>query len=123
MKNAYVIYNGQLYHHGIKGMKWGVRKDKNKKHVRRKSKRDQIKSMSDEELNKKINRLQKENQYRQLTENKGIAAGKKIVSTILVGSITGVGTYYLSRAMKGGINKSIPVIVEAAKKVVGTIKL
>lgn len=22
----YIIYNGELYHHGVKGMKWGVRK-------------------------------------------------------------------------------------------------
>ena len=24
----YVISNGELYHHGVKGMKWGVRKDR-----------------------------------------------------------------------------------------------
>ena len=24
--SAYIIHNGELYHHGVKGMKWGVRK-------------------------------------------------------------------------------------------------
>ena len=24
----YFIVNGELYHHGVKGMKWGVRKDR-----------------------------------------------------------------------------------------------
>lgn len=26
----YIYYNGELYHHGVKGMKWGVRKAKDK---------------------------------------------------------------------------------------------
>lgn len=26
----YIIVNGELYHYGVKGMKWGVRKDKNR---------------------------------------------------------------------------------------------
>lgn len=26
MTNNYIIYNGELYHAGVKGMKWGVRK-------------------------------------------------------------------------------------------------
>lgn len=24
----YVLYNGELYHHGVKGMRWGIRKDR-----------------------------------------------------------------------------------------------
>lgn len=26
--SEYIIVNGELYHHGVKGMKWGVRKDR-----------------------------------------------------------------------------------------------
>lgn len=28
MEQSYVVLNGQLYHHGVKGMKWGVRRSK-----------------------------------------------------------------------------------------------
>lgn len=30
MSNDYIIYNGELYHWGIKGQKWGVRRYQNK---------------------------------------------------------------------------------------------
>ena len=28
--NDYILHNGELYHYGVKGMKWGVRKTQNK---------------------------------------------------------------------------------------------
>ena len=30
MSNFYVIKNNELYHHGVKGMKWGMRRKREK---------------------------------------------------------------------------------------------
>ena len=73
------VYSDELYHHGVKGMQWGVRKEvfntlgKTSRETAKKfgsnhklqtsgSALDQAKSMSDAELKKRAMRLELENQ-------------------------------------------------------------
>lgn len=95
----------ELYHHGIKGMRWGVRRYQNKDgsltNLGRKRNRKSeeihedyrkahdsksVKSMSDAELRARNNRLQMERQYESMTKTTG--RGKKIVKTLIAAAGT-----------------------------------
>lgn len=100
-----------LEHHGIKGQKWGVRRYQNEDGTRTAAgkKREQsrseepahedynkahsgksVKDMSDAELRTRLNRLQMEKQYSQLT-NSDTNKGKEFVSKAMKVA-TGVAT-------------------------------
>lgn len=87
-----------LIHYGVLGMKWGVRKDRNSSSSKRREKakntRKQLKAvrksrkkamknrsiLPEKELDKRINRLEKEKKLKELTEEeiyKGKQAAKK----------------------------------------------
>lgn len=87
--------NNTLVHYGILGMKWGIRRTPEQlARARRRSMTDEphedykkahtpksIKSMSDAELRNRLNRLQMERQYSQLSEssvNKGKEYAQKV---------------------------------------------
>ena len=81
------ILTDELKHYGVKGMKWGVRKDRDGGSNRRRSKRQPAEEakatlkkrkratsaaerLSNQELQKRIQRLELEKKYTNLTENK-----------------------------------------------------
>lgn len=130
-----MVYRDELYHWGIKGMKWGVRRYQNKdgtltsegkKHYSqdhedytRVHTKKSVREMSDSELNARINRLQKEHQYERLT-----ASPSKLQKAIKIAgtTATALGTVMTlynngSNAMKLG--KSIVESREFKNAVVG----
>ena len=98
-----------LEHFGVKGMRWGVRRSrkelarasgekesndtraqatKSKEETKTSSKKARVKDLSDAELRAKLNRMQMEQQYAQLTAPKGnplTAAGKKVAANVVKG--------------------------------------
>lgn len=89
--------NDMLYHHGIKGMKWGVRRtpdqlarvrgkrtqDANElEKVNRKTAVKNRRTMSDADIKKRIERLKLEREFKSLTEE-DVAPGRKFTSEIL----------------------------------------
>ena len=102
------VYSDELYHHGVKGMQWGVRKEvfntlgKTSRETAKKfgsnhklqtsgSALDQAKSMSDAELKKRAMRLELENRY---VNARTAQAGKSKVESIL----STIGTLSLAAA-------------------------
>ena len=128
------MYN-ELYHHGVKGMKWGVKKTpvrsssgatrkrksntlslfKKKKTIRKVSSANSspaqtksIKDMSDDELRKKIERIQLEQDYLQL-DPKAVSRGKRITKRVMddmiVPAAVDIGKQAVKSIMAKGVNK------------------
>lgn len=82
-----------------------MKKRTSKNNVKKK-KESPTKSMSDAELRQRINRLQMEKQYAQLTA-KEKSVGKKMVNEILTNAAKQTATSYVSKAMSKGVDEII----------------
>lgn len=114
--------NNELYHYGVLGMKWGVRRSKKSKSdvdssYKKAHTKKKVKYMSDNELKEINNRLNLEKNYRDLTKKKsrGKAAVNTFVST--AGTITAVMGAYNTYKKYG-----YPILKETLKKI-GNMKV
>ena len=126
----------ELYHFGIKGMRWGVRRyqnpdgsltnagkkrlkkgqtsneetDSSNKPSTKSSPTKTVKDMSDDELRQAINRLQLEQQYKNLSP-KNVSKGKKFVDTVkndvLKPAAIDMGKQVAKSLMTKGVNSLI----------------
>ena len=79
MSNEYIIYNGELYHWGIKGQKWGVRRFQNKDGTLTPEGKKRYDDTPDSPKQKKTHREKLEEKYRQngMSEAQAKAAANK----------------------------------------------
>lgn len=100
----------EFKHYGKLGMHWGRRKGSTPTKVTSKKAKTKVepahKTMTDAELKAKINRLNMEKQYVQLTA-KEKSKGQKLVEDIVGGAAKTTATAYVAFAMKKGIEKAI----------------
>lgn len=122
-----------LYHHGVKGMKWGHRKDRIKTSIsKRRAQNKQLRSikkkrrqadrlrstLSDKELDSRVKRLEKEERLHNLTKN-NINSGrtetkkvlKRVGTTLATTALVGAGTYALSKG-GGKVADKVPKLAE-----------
>lgn len=68
-------YQPELYHHGVKGMKWGVRRDTQKSYLRR-TKRD-LYLLNDRDYNQKVRKLKNRRDFGSINDEQYRSAKKE----------------------------------------------
>ena len=103
----------ELYHYGILGMKWGVRRRRSSSNVETpKPKKKTLSEMSDDELRSKLSRLQMEKQYKDLVkqlnpqqESKAKAFVKRVLERSGENIATQTTTYVMGKTANHFLEK------------------
>jgi methyl-accepting chemotaxis protein len=112
-----------LVHYGILGMKWGIRRTPEQlARARRRSMTDEshedykkahtsksVKSMSDAELRNRLNRLQMERQYSQLSAD-NVSKGKEYVQKTIKAATTIAAVTTTALTLYNNVNKIKSII-------------
>lgn len=108
--------DNELYHYGVLGMKWGVRRKRNSSNVEpAKTKKKTLSEMSDDELRSKLNRLQMEKQYKDLVRTlnpKQESKAKTFVKKVLEKSGENIATQTATYIMGKSVNKFLAKIYD-----------
>ena len=140
--------NNELMHHGVKGQRWGIIRTKEQlghkttsssksassksdssklskyKRLRKNElktaapKKKKLSEMSEEEINKKIERMRLEKTYKQLISElnpKKVSKGKQFVGRILAKSAENIGTQLATYVMGTVVNDVASKFVEDEK--------
>lgn len=129
----------ELYHYGIKGMKWGVRRTEaqlarargeqwnplKKKTASTKTsssssgEKKKVSEMSDDELRRAVNRLQLEKQYRDLSP-KSVSRGKRLFDTamkqVAIPAVTNASRSVLTDYIERELRKSTGLLPKGGDK-------
>ena len=106
-----------IYHYGVKGMKWGVRRTPEQLGHNRKKARD----MSDDELNRRIARLEKERRYNDLVTPQHVKSGRRIVQAVLVASTIEVSKKYVSKYMDNYLDANLDGYIQKGMAAVNKV--
>ena len=105
-------YRQELVHHGILGMKWGVRRSRSQLARARNAK-----FLSNEELASTIRRIELEKRYTQLTTKEKKGAGKW-VKDVVSNSSKEVAKNYTTKFMTSQVES---ILKKTAKKTVASV--
>lgn len=122
----YIYTNEELIHYGVKGMKWGVRKDRlsaTGKAIRKKGsqvrntyrnitgsrasaarskyRKKNIDGMSDKDLQKAVNRMNLEKQYRDLTKSDYMRGERFLKNSLKYTTTLGAIKKIVTKAVRG----------------------
>ena len=106
--------NCELYHYGILGQRWGVRrteaqlarnKSSKSSNGSKKGEKPDIKKMTDDELNSIVRRMELEKRYRDLNP-KRVSAGKQLVNTVINKTVVPAVTEASKQLLKDYIIKA-----------------
>jgi hypothetical protein len=97
-----------LKHHGVKGMKWGVRKDRGSRSPKKSGPaKAKAHELSDEELKKAVARMEMEKKYHDLlnpkqkkANNEAANFAKGLGKDLVRNAVSAVGTHVVQQALK-----------------------